>query len=349
MLEEHYDSMKAWVDYMHREAGESLIWGSGFHFGDWLAITSRDKLLPAAVTAIDLIGTAFFAYSTSILVRAASVLGYAADAEMYASLLDDVKQSFCDEFVSPRGRVASDTQTAYTLALAFDLLPEERRPEALRRLVADIRLRENHISSGFVGTSYLPFVLSRFGYQDVAYDLLNQTTCPSWLYPVTMGATTVWERWDGIKPDGEFQDDGMNSFNHYAYGAIGDWLYRVVAGIDVDPNAPGYKHALIRPRPGGGLSYARAGLETMYGKLASEWDLRDGGLRLTATVPANTRATVRIPNAQLCMVLESGNPVEQAPGVSNAVQDGDAVVMEIGSGVYTFKAVLGRSGPIGAE
>ena len=170
------------------------------------------------------------------------------------------------------GRVGENTQTAYALALQFDLLPEEQRAEAARRLAAEVKTR-GHLTTGFVGTPYLCHVLSRYGHLDVAYRLLNREEYPSWLYPVKQGATTIWERWDGQKPDGSFQDAGMNSFNHYAYGAIGEWMYRVVAGLELDPREPGYKHVLAQPQPGR-RPHLRRG--------APADALRRGGLRLGA-------------------------------------------------------------------
>jgi alpha-L-rhamnosidase len=170
----------------------------------------------------------------------------------------------------------------------------------------------------------------------VAYALLNQDTYPSWLYPITKGATTIWERWDGIKPDGSFQDPGMNSFNHYAYGAIGAWLYQVVAGLEADPAEPGYKHVLIQPQPGGGLTHARAALDTMYGVTVSAWELTDGRFQLDVTVPLNAHATVRLPHATLAEVTEGGLPLRIGNGIGRTVQDGGAALVEVGSGRYRF-------------
>jgi alpha-L-rhamnosidase len=226
ILEEQYASMQAWVGYIQEQAGNRYLWSTGFHFGDWLAYATTRSDYPGATTDKDLIATAFFAYSTSLLRQVAEVLGNEGDAREYAALLDKVVTAFCREFVTETGRLASNTQTAYSLALWFDLLPDDMRPEAAKRLAEDVQNFQNHLTTGFVGTPYLCHVLSSNGYLDVAYDLLNQDTYPSWLYPVTMGATTIWERWDGIKPDGSFQDAGMNSYNHYAYGAIGSWLYQ---------------------------------------------------------------------------------------------------------------------------
>jgi alpha-L-rhamnosidase len=268
--------------------------------------------------------------------QTAQVLGKQEDAARYAALLAEIKAAFCQEYVTENGRLASNTQTAYALALWFDLLPEALRPEAARRLAQDVQSFNNHLTTGFVGTPYLCHTLSSNGYPDVAYALLNQDSYPSWLYPVTKGATTIWERWDGIKPDGSFQDAGMNSYNHYAYGAIGSWMYQVVAGIEVDASAAGYKHTLIQPQPGGGLASVRASLKTMYGLVGSAWELEEDGFSLEVTVPANTRATVRLPDAALAQVTESAGPLAEAEGVTRVEQEGDVVVVEVGSGCYRF-------------
>ncbi|MBK8030716.1 MAG: hypothetical protein IPK17_14690 [Chloroflexi bacterium] len=213
------------------------------------------------------------------------------------------------------------TQTAYVLALHFNLLPDELRPLAAQELTVDLARRGMHLSTGFVGSPYLNHVLSSNGQLDAAYDLLNQKSWPSWLYAVTQGATTIWERWDGWTEESGFQTPDMNSFNHYAYGAIGAWLYSTVAGIDVDPAAAGYKHVLLRPQPGGGLTHAQATLDTLYGKLISGWTLADGVFTYTITVPPNTSATVTLPcDGQITL---NGQPVS-------------GLMHEVGAGTYQF-------------
>ena len=344
LLETQYASMKAWIGYMRQRAGNDLVWDGDFHFGDWLAFSTTNPGYPGATTDTDLIATAYFAYSTSLLQKTALVLGKEQDARQYAALLDNVKQAFQKEFITGAGRMASNTQTAYALALAFDLFPENQRAQAARRLAIDVRRFSNHITTGFLGTPLLCHTLSSTGYLNVAYDLLNQETYPSWLYPVKRGATTIWERWDGIKSDSTFQDAGMNSFNHYAYGAIGEWLYRVVAGLEVDPAEPGYKHVLVQPQPGGGFTHARAALNTMYGEVVSAWAFAEGQFSLDVTVPPNTHATVRLPYATLAGVTESGQALDAADGITNAVQDGEAVVVEVGSGSYRFAYAAGGGG-----
>ena len=335
VLAEQYESMKAWVEFVKREAGEDLIWNGGWQFGDWLAFATTRPDYPGATTDKDLIATAFYAHSADLLSRIAGVLGKTEDARTYSELFGNVKRAFNSEFVTSEGRLASNTQTAYALALQFGLLPEPLRAEAARRLAEDVR-EFKHLTTGFLGTPHLNYALSENGYLDEAYMLLMRKEYPSWLYPVTRGATTVWERWDGIKPDSTFQDVGMNSFNHYAYGAVGDWMYQTLAGLKLDPRAPGYKHSFIEPRPGVELNHVRASLETMYGTLGSAWEHRDGHFQLTATVPANTSATVRLPGAEMGAVTESGKPVRRVRGVRRVYQDGPDTVVEIGSGTYRF-------------
>jgi len=298
ILEEQYPSMKAWVEFMRRGAGLKYIWSSGFTFGDWLAFATTDPDYPGATTDMDFIETAYFARSTALLAKTAEVLGKKEEAAEYAGLEENIKSAFQKEFVTQNGRLSPNTQTAYALALAFDLLPEAERLTAAARLAADVR-KFRHLTTGFLGTPVLCAALSQYGYLDEAYMLLNRTEYPSWLYTVTKGATTIWERWDGIKEDGSFQDPGMNSFNHYAFGAIGKWMYSVVAGIEIDERQPGYKHILIRPRPGGGLTYAKSSLETMYGRVASGWEIADGKMKLRVENPANTTATVTLPDGRV--------------------------------------------------
>lgn len=335
VLEEQYDSMGKWVEYMHRRAGDDYIWDGDYHFGDWLAFATTRPDYPGATTSKDLIATAFYAHSTDLLQRIALVLGKQNDATRYGEQLGRIKAAFRREFVTERGRVGEDTQTAYALALEFDLLPDDLRPIAAERLARDVRSR-GHLTTGFLGTPYLCHVLSRFGYLEEAYRLLNREQYPSWLYPVKQGATTIWERWDGQKPDGSFQDVGMNSFNHYAYGAIGGWMYQVVAGLEVDPQAPGYKHILIQPQPGGGLTRARASYQSLYGRVSSSWKMKDDRFELTVEIPVNTRATLRLPKTALVKVTEGGKPLVTGGGITDVRQDGDTVVAEVGSGRYVF-------------
>ena len=336
LLEEQYGSMTRWVGYMRQRAGDDLVWDGDFHFGDWLAFATTRSDYPGATTGKDLIATAFFARSTDLLARIARVLGRDEDAARYDAQLGAIRSAFQREFVSAGGRVGENTQTAYVLALHFDLLPESLRAAAAGRLARDVRER-GHLTTGFLGTPYLLDVLTRYGYLEEAYQLLERDQYPSWLYPITRGATTIWERWDGIKPDGTFQDAGMNSFNHYAYGAVGEWMYRVMAGIDIDPAQPSYRHTVIAPRPGGSFTSVAASHETMHGRVASAWKKEAAGMELAVEIPPNTTATVRLPAAQMAKVTEEGQVPAGRPGVIDVRQVGDSVVVEAGSGSYRFR------------
>ncbi len=336
ILEQQYPSMKAWVDYMTRRAGEKLLWDTDFTYGDWLAFATTRSDYPGATTDKDLICQAYFARSTDLLQRTAAILGKSDEAAKYADLLARIRKVFLDEFVTPNGRLASNTQTAYALALGFGILPEEKRAEAARRLAENVR-SFGHLTTGFLGTPLLCQVLADYGYWDEAFLLLNRKEYPSWLYPITRGATTIWERWDGLKPDGTFQDPGMNSFNHYAYGAIGEWLYKAVAGIEIDPQHPGYRHVLIQPHPGGGLDHAMAAVDTVYGPLLSDWKISGGQFTFAVEVPPNSRATVRLPRARKDQVRESGRPVAAGNGITDIAEEEGAVKVQVGSGEYVFE------------
>ncbi|NRA48014.1 MAG: family 78 glycoside hydrolase catalytic domain [Phaeodactylibacter sp.] len=337
LLAAQYASMKAYVDYIRKEAGEDLIWNGGSVFGDWLFYKphGNNHTSPDGYTDPDMIATMFFAHSAHLLAKAAAVLGKDEEADAYQKLYESVKTVFQQEFVTPSGRIASDSQTAYVLALQFRLLPEDLAVKATAHLVEDIRNRNDHLSTGFLGTPYLCHVLSEQGHTELGYDLLLQKTYPSWLYPVTMGATTIWERWDGQRPDSTFQDVGMNSFNHYAYGAIGDWMYRVVAGIEI--LEPGYKKIGIQPHPDARLQYAKATYESAYGKVASGWSLEDGTLILTVQVPPNTTAVIRLPDANLSAVEADGGPLLSHPDFENVRQVEGTVLLDAVPGSYEFR------------
>jgi len=337
LLEEQYPSMKAWVDYMHEQAKNDL-WNTGFHFGDWLFYRPfDDNDGKAAVTDKYLIAQCFYAASTQLLIKAAAVIGKTADSVGYSRLLQKIKDAFLREYMTPSGRLVSGTQTAYVLALQFDMLPEPLRKQAAERLVQNIKDYDYHLTTGFLGTPYLCHVLSRYGYTSVAYRLLLQDSYPSWLYPVKMGATTIWERWDGMRPDSTFETPDMNSFNHYAYGAIGDWMYRVVAGIDTYEDGAGYRHSRIGPHPGGGLDYAGADLLTGYGLLSSHWRREKDGLFIDLTIPANTTSTFYIPAPEGGLITEGGRPLAASADIKVESVERGYLVVRLGSGQYHFK------------
>jgi alpha-L-rhamnosidase len=335
LLDQQYPSMKAYVESIRRVTQNDL-WNTGWHFGDWLFYSSNDDTDGrSAVTDKYLIAQCFYANSVQIIINAAGVLGKKDDVELYSQLLKRIKVAFMKEYVTPNGRLVSGTQTAYVLALNFDMLPDSLRTQAAGRLADNIK-SYGHLTTGFLGTPYLCHVLTRYGYTDLAYYLLMKKEYPSWLYPVTMGATTIWERWDGEKPDSTFQTPGMNSFNHYAYGAIGDWMYRVMAGIDTYTDQPGYKHSIIRPHPGGGFTEASASLETYYGTLSGRWKKSDKQFVFDVEIPANTISTVYVPSKSSDAILEGGKPLSKIMDIRIKGFEDGYTILELGSGKYHF-------------
>lgn len=298
VLENQYESMKAWLAYEERMAqknsvGEDrYIWTAGFHFGDWLA-PGEDML--ANMKKAKWTSTAYFANSANLMSQIARILGYEEDAAEYSALYGNIRQAFQKVLIDKDGHIKKGFQSAWVLALQFGLLTEEQEQIALDDLVADIRAKDNHLATGFVGTDKLPFALSDHGAVDVAYDLLMQQSYPSWLYPVLCGATSIWERWDSLRPDGTVNTEGdMVSFNHYAYGAVGDWLYTRVGGLEM--TAPGYKAFRIAPMPGGGLTWAKVSHVSPYGKIIVHWEIKDHTFTLNATIPEGTTAVILLPD-----------------------------------------------------
>jgi len=277
-------------------AGPDRLWSGGFQYGDWLDPSAPLEDASLAKADPDVVATAHFAHSTWILAESARLLGREDEAEKYGRLAREVRSAFVREYVTPSGRIFSDAQTVYALAIEWDLLPEQhQRVEAGRRLADLVRTAGFRIATGFVGTPLVCDALTNTGHIDVAYRLLLQTECPSWLYPVTMGATTIWERWDSLRPDGSVNPSGMTSFNHYALGAVADWLHRTVAGLA--PAAPGYRSLLIRPRPTAELTRAAARHLTPYGVASVRWERNDGRLSLDVQVPVGASAVVFVPGA----------------------------------------------------
>jgi alpha-L-rhamnosidase len=296
LLARQLPSMKAWVDRMSDLAGDDLLWTGGFQFGDWLDPTAPPDNPFAAKADPDVIATAHLARSAEVVAKAAEVVGDADLAREYGELAARVRRAFAAEYTTEGGRVLSDAATTYALALQWALLPtEEQRQRAAERLADLVRTSGFRISTGFVGTPLMADALADTGHPDLAYRLLLQTGCPSWLYAVTMGATTVWERWDSMLPDGSINPGQMTSFNHYALGAVADWMHRRVAGLA--PGDPGYRTIVVDPLPTARLTKASARHLTPYGEAAVSWSRADGQLRLSVTVPVGSQATVHVPGA----------------------------------------------------
>ncbi len=329
ILQNHLPAMIKWVEYL-RAHSTDLIRDKdrGNDYGDWLSI--------GAETPKDLIGTAFFAYSTSLVAQSCEAVGHPDDAARYEQLFQDIKAAFIARYVAADGRVQDDTQCGYALALKFNLLPAELRPKAAQYLEDDIKAKGWHLSTGFVGVSYLLPVLTQAGKTDTAYRLLLQDTFPSWLFSVKQGATTIWERWDGWTPEKGFQDPGMNSFNHYSLGSCGEYLFGGVGGIR--PASPGFKTIQIEPAVGKGLTWASTRYDSVHGPIVTSWKLKGKKLSLEVSIPANTTATISVPARNLAGVTEDGKPAQKAEDLKFLSQDGSSVTFEAGSGNYHFSS-----------
>ena len=317
ILADQWQSMNSWLDAFEQRASTNLDFpDGGFMLGDWLDTTAPPDNPAGARTPWHCVATAYLARTARILAQAAAVLGH--DDTRYNDLADRAAERFRREYVSTTGRVAFASQTAYALALTFDLLEPAQREHAGRLLTEQVAADGWHIAAGFLGTPFITDALTDAGEIASAYELLLQRESPSWLYPVTMGATTIWERWDSMLPDGTINPGEMTSFNHYAFGAVADWLHRVVAGLA--PAAPGYRRLRIAPRPGPGITSAQATHDTPYGQAAVAWTLTAGThFTLELTVPSNTTAEVHPPG-------------------------GDAI--EVGSGHHTFAWTIAEPLPV---
>lgn len=336
LLSEQYDSMKAWVEYIRKQGEHEHIWNTGFQFGDWLALDAEEDSYYGA-TPEYLVANAYYAHSTKLLRDAAIVLGNDEDIHIYSQLLQGIVEEFHRSYISPEGGMIANTQTAHILPLVFGLVEGEIKEKIAYDLNRLIERNNYHMSTGFVGTPYLCLVLSQNGYHNTAIKLLIEESYPSWLYSITKGATTLWEHWDGIKQDGSFWSDAMNSFNHYAYGAIGDWMYRYVAGLDLDESAAAYKKIKINPSVGNKeLSFANASLLSLYGKIESSWSVDHDKVNVQVEIPVNTTAEITLPGASLQQLFEGEQHWDMAEGISSASELENSVRLYVGSGSYCF-------------
>ncbi len=337
ILADHYDAMEKWIAYCKGTTNGTLL-RPAHGYGDWLSIQAN--------TPKEVLATAYFAYSTKLVAKTAEVLGKTQDAKKYNQLFADIKKAFNDAYVGDDGRIKGNTQTDYVLALAFDLLDEADQKRAIKYLVDDIQQRDWHLSTGFVGTKDLMTTLTRCGRTDVAYVLFHNDTFPSWGFSIAHGATSIWERWDGWTPEKGFQDPGMNSFAHYSFGAVGEWMFKTLGGIDTD--GPAYKHIIIRPRPNGKLAWAKTSYDSIRGEIATAWEIdikeddgqRQEHLRLDVTIPANTTATVYVPTTNPASIREGGRSAVAVDTVQFVGTEDDCAVFKIGSGKYRFTTPL---------
>ncbi|TDD26852.1 alpha-L-rhamnosidase [Kribbella turkmenica] len=331
VLRQAWPTMKHWVDYVHR-ANPDLIWRkrTSGHYGDWLQVGVR--------TDRDVLATAYFARSAELTAAAARVLGLDGEAAAYGELRARIGDAFVREFVDAGGRVRGDTQTGYLLPLAFGLLPEESEQAAVKHLVADLERRGRSLTTGFAGVALLCPMLAKYGHLELAYDLLHDDRYPSWGYSIRHGATTIWERWDGWTEEGGFGPVAMNSFNHYSLGSVGEWLYGGVAGIDQAADSVAFRDLVIKPRPGGRLTWAEGAYDAPTGRVATRWELADGTVTLDVTVPPGATATVHVPTTDADSVRESEKPISAQDGVEVLGSADRALVCRVQSGRYSFTA-----------
>ncbi|MCE5184873.1 MAG: glycoside hydrolase family 78 protein [Planctomycetaceae bacterium] len=336
IIERHYRAMMAWLDYIQRTNPNGIRDRElSNNFGDWLCIPS-DTTFRTQSPMKTLLATAYWADDAAKLSRMARAIGRDEDAARFEVMFEQVRQAFQKEFLLQDGRLAVDTQTAYLLALAFDLLPERVRGRSAEHLIENIKNLNWHLSTGFIGISYLNPILTAIGRADVAWRLLLNEDYPSWLYPVLHGATTIWERWNGWTAEDGFFNPQMNSFNHYSLGSVGEWLYRCAAGIELDADVNGFKKFVLKPYPTESLDYAGAQYRSIHGLIKSRWQRRGNQLTYEVTVPANTTAIVHVPSDPGTPIQESGVPVEQVTQIKPQGRDNQFAIFEITSGSYRF-------------
>ncbi len=329
VLARQYPTMAKFVEFCRKRCTPELLPPKQFHcFGDWLSINAN--------TPKDVIFQAYFAASTKLTANAAEVLGKADDAKKYNDLFEQIKAAFNKAYVDGEGKIKGNTQCVYVLALAYDLLDEATAKKAAEHLVKDIESRKWHLSTGFIGTKDLMLVLAKIGRNDVAYRLLHNDTFPSWGFSIKHGATSIWERWDGWTPEKGFQDAGMNSFAHYSFGAVYQWMVENIGGIR--SASPSYKDIVIAPQTGGKLTQATIGYGSVRGLIRTSWRRQGAKLSLEVTVPANTTATVHVPAKAAGDVTESGKSLDRAEGVKFLRMDGGAAVVTVGGGTYRFES-----------
>ena len=331
LLEKHYPAMTKFIAFCKNRSTAEMLPPRRFHcFGDWLNIDDD--------TPHDVIYTSYFAYSTFLTARAAEALGKTAEAAEYDALFERIKAAFNKAYVADDGKIKGDSQTAYVLALAHDLLDANRQKQAAEHLIRKIRDKNWHLSTGFVGTKDLMLVLSKIGRNDVAYRLLHNETFPSWGFSIKHGATSIWERWNGWTPEQGFGDPGMNSFAHYSFGAVGQWMFENIGGINTD--GPAFKHIVLRPQPGGKLTWAKVSYDSIRGPIVSNWKHTGGVFELEVQIPANTAATLVLPTSDADSVRESGKPLADASGIEIAGKDAETMTLKLGSGIYRFRTAL---------
>jgi alpha-L-rhamnosidase len=329
IIQRHWKAMTAFMEGVARQnPGFLRRHRLNLNFGDWLSID--------ADTPKDLLATAYYAYCAGLMADMARAIGRVREAEQYSALWLDIRDAFVSEFMAEDGAIAGDTQTAYALSLAYDLVPEKLQAACARKLVENIAARGGRLSCGFHGTRWLAPVLTRFGYSDIAYKLVLSEEYPSWGFSIKHGATTIWERWDGWTPEHGFQEQ-MNSFNHYAFGSIGQWLYGDLAGIKPDPARPGFKHILIAPQIRDGIEWCRAAFRSPHGRISVSWTQSRQRIGIDLEIPPNTTAAITLPVESAGQVTEGQGALVEADGIVEVHVDESGLIVTTGSGRYAFE------------
>jgi alpha-L-rhamnosidase len=326
LLEDNWAAMEKWMEHIAGSNPNGLwLKERGNDYGDWLAIGST--------TSKDLIATAYWAYDASLMMRIAQVLDRPQDEQKYREVFERVRKAFNQEYVKSDGTVGTGSQTSYVLALHMNLLSQKDRAIAAERLVEDIKAHDWHLTTGFLGTPYLMLELSNSVHSDVAYRLLLQNTYPSWGYMIEHGATTMWERWNGDQMMG---DPSMNSYNHYAYGAVAEWLYRYAAGIDELSEDPGFHRIVLHPQFDSTLGAVKATYDSPYGPITSNWKVDGSTIKWDVVIPPNTTSLIYLPGGVATRILEGGKDIRQSTGVSLVLKDSHSAIYQAGAGSYTF-------------
>lgn len=335
ILEQQFRSMCAYVDFIREQGDNPYLWDSGHQLGDWVALDAPYGSFIGA-TDVDYVATAYYAKSAELTAKTAAVLGDEEKKQYYEDLHGKIVDAFREKYLLPDGTLRVKTQTALILAIHFRLVPDALCKQFSDQLAQWLEDTNYDLITGFVGTPYICFALSDFGNTEAAYRLLQKKEYPSWLYQVTKGATTVWEHLDGLKPDGTLWNPRMNSFNHYAYGAVGEWLYKGVTGVNHPEDAPGYRRIVLDPQIGGDLTSASFSLETPYGRLHSGWSTEEASVVYDVTVPFNTEAALRIRGFAPDAVWEGGKPAASGNGIEAIEASGRDTILHLGAGTYRF-------------
>ncbi|MHA1369001.1 MAG: family 78 glycoside hydrolase catalytic domain, partial [Promethearchaeota archaeon] len=339
VLKKHYISMKKYVELIEDENPNHIwrVWGS--NYGDWLnGDTIKSDNYPSSGAEIpkEVFATLFYFKSTRILAKIAKILGKDGDHKKFKTLAKNIQDAFVKEFMDDDGIIKGDTQAGYAMALGFGTLPEKMRTAAVKHLIRAIKKYNMRLSTGFLSTIQMMLVLSEYGFNEVAFRLAESNEFPSWGHIINQGATTIWERWDGYLPERGFQDAGMNSFNHYSLGAIGEWIYRVILGINFDEKHPGMKRIILKPRPGGSLKWAKGSYNSIRGMIKSEWQVKAGLEVYSFEIPPNTTAIVYLPAKPDDIILEKGLKIENNNEIEVISRSRESIQLKISSGKYEF-------------